>query len=87
MSPGVLLPDGASILDSSPHPACSTICKKNIYAWIYESVTHADRQEVHPAHLFELTSDRHFGKGQLADSFDRGYHCQQMQFAGASDGT
>jgi hypothetical protein len=86
MSPCVLLPEGASILDFSPHPGCSTIYK-NIYCRKYESVSHADRQEEHAAHLFELTSDRHFGKGQLADSFGREYHCQQMQFTGASDGT
>jgi hypothetical protein len=50
-------------------------------------VTLADEQEEHAAHLFELTSDRHFGKGLLADSFGRKYHYQQMQCAGASDGT
>jgi hypothetical protein len=60
---------------------------KNIYSRKYESVSHSCRQEEHAAHLFELTSDRHFGKGLLADSFGRKYHYQQMQCAGASDGT
>jgi hypothetical protein len=50
------------------------------------NLLHADKQDEHAVHLFELKPDRHFGKGDLADSFSWEYHCQLMQFADASDG-
>jgi hypothetical protein len=59
-----LVPKGASILGFSPNHECKTIYT-NIYSQRYESDSHADRQSEPSTHLFDLTLDRHFGKGQL----------------------
>jgi hypothetical protein len=67
------------ILDAAPSTRTFTVGNMN--------PLHTDRQEEIAAHLFEMTSVRHFGKEQLADSFGQECHFQQMQFAGASDGT
>jgi hypothetical protein len=55
--------EGASILGFSPSLGYKTIYK-NIYSRRYESDLHADRQSEPTTHLFDLTSDRHFGEEQ-----------------------